>query len=215
MYVFLFITLNISCHSLRACRAFAENQLITLWEFPCMLFVAFPLLCLIFFLWIQFFLVWLLCLSVFLLGFVLYGTVCDSSTWVAISFPKLGKFSTKICCNSLSDPFSSSCSSGTPIIQTMLWLMLSQKSLWWSISFFFLYSAPQQLFPPFCVPPHLSVLLPLKTWSKGKDIYIQALPTPLSFLHDNETLWLLWLSFSMYQIHTVSLTNQNLLIGVI
>ena len=27
-------------------------------------------------------------------------------------------------------------------------------------SFFFLYSAPQQLFPPFCLPAHLFVLLP-------------------------------------------------------
>lgn len=34
---FLFITLIILCHSLLACRVSAENNLITLWGFPCML----------------------------------------------------------------------------------------------------------------------------------------------------------------------------------
>ena len=31
------------------------------------------------------------CLGVFLLGFILAGTLCASWTWVAISFPMLGK----------------------------------------------------------------------------------------------------------------------------
>jgi len=31
-------------------------------------------------------------LGMFLLAFTLYGTLCASWTWVAISFPKLGKF---------------------------------------------------------------------------------------------------------------------------
>ena len=35
------------------------------------------------------------CLGVFLLGFILYGTLCAFWIWVAISFPMLGKFSTK------------------------------------------------------------------------------------------------------------------------
>ena len=46
------------------------------------------------------------CLGVFLLGFILYGTRCASWTWVAISFPMLGKFSTIISSNIFLGPFS-------------------------------------------------------------------------------------------------------------
>ena len=46
-----------------------------------------------------------MCLGVFLLGFILYGTLCTSWTWVAISFPMLRKFLTIICLNIFSDPF--------------------------------------------------------------------------------------------------------------
>lgn len=70
-----FITLNISC--LLACSVSAEKSADSLRGFPCMLFVALPLVafnisfCL-------FFLVSLstVCLSVFLLGLILYGTLC-------------------------------------------------------------------------------------------------------------------------------------------
>ena len=48
------------------------------------------------------------------LGFILYGTLCVSWTWVTISFPMLGKFSTIISSNIFSDPFFFSSSSGTP-----------------------------------------------------------------------------------------------------
>ena len=37
-----------------------------------------------------------MCLGVFLLRFILPGSLCASCTWVAISFPMLGKFSTLI-----------------------------------------------------------------------------------------------------------------------
>ena len=40
-----------------------------------------------------------ICLGVFLLGFILPGTLSASWTWVAISFPMLGKFSTIISSN--------------------------------------------------------------------------------------------------------------------
>ena len=33
------------------------------------------------------------CLSMFLLGFILPGTLCASCTWLTISFPMVGKFS--------------------------------------------------------------------------------------------------------------------------
>ena len=45
---FPFSTLNISCSSVLACRISAENQLLSIWGFLCMLLVASPLLLLIF-----------------------------------------------------------------------------------------------------------------------------------------------------------------------
>ena len=44
-----FSTLNISCHSLLACRVLLKDQLLSLWGFPCMLLVPSTLLLLIFF----------------------------------------------------------------------------------------------------------------------------------------------------------------------
>ena len=46
---FPFSTLNISCHSLLACRVLLKDQLLSLWGFPCMLLVPSTLLLLIFF----------------------------------------------------------------------------------------------------------------------------------------------------------------------
>ena len=80
-----------------------------------------------------------MCLGVFLLGCNLYGTLCSSWTWVAISFPMLGKFSTIISSNVFSGPFCLSSPSGTPIMQMLLCLMLSQRSLR-LFSFFFFHS---------------------------------------------------------------------------
>ena len=76
------------------------------------------------------------CLGMFLLGFILPGTLCSFWTWVAISFPMLGKFSTIVSSNIFSDPFSLSSPSGTPIMRMLVHLMLSQSSLRLS-SFFF------------------------------------------------------------------------------
>ena len=66
-----------------------------------------------------------LCLVMFLLGFILYGTRCASWTWVAISFPMLGKFLTIISSNIFSGPFSLSSPSGIPIMQMLLHLIFS------------------------------------------------------------------------------------------
>ena len=102
------------------------------------------------------------CLGVFLLGFILYGTLCTSWTWLTISFLILGKFSTIISSNIFSVPFFFSSSSGTPIIRMLLHLMLSQRSLRLSSILFILFSL-------FCcavvistvfLPGHLSAFLP-------------------------------------------------------
>ena len=70
-----------------------------------------------------------MCLGVFLLGCILYGTLCASWTWLTLSFPMLGKFSTTISSNIFSVPFFFFSSHGTPIIRMLVCLMLSQTSL--------------------------------------------------------------------------------------
>ena len=102
------------------------------------------------------------CLGVFLLGFILPGTLCAYWTWLTDSFPMLGKLSDIISSNIFSGPFSLPLPSGTPIMWMLVHLMLSQRSLRLSYfySFCFLYSVLWWWFPPFCPPGHLSVLLP-------------------------------------------------------
>ena len=80
-----------------------------------------------------------MCLGVFLLGFILYRTLCASWTWLTISFPMLGKFSTIISSNIFSDPFFFF-SYGTPKIRMLVHLMLSQRSLRLSSILFILFS---------------------------------------------------------------------------
>ena len=74
---FPFSSLNISCHSLLACRVSAERLAVKHMVFPlhvacCFSLAAFNLLslCLVFVSLI------IMCLGVFLLGFILYGTLC-------------------------------------------------------------------------------------------------------------------------------------------
>ena len=95
-----------------------------------------------------------MCLGMFLLGFILYGTLCASCTWLTISFSMLGKFTTIIASKIFSYPFFFSSSSVTPIIR-MLVIWHCPRGLWdchQFFSFFLLYSAIQKLFPPFCLP---------------------------------------------------------------
>src|SRR5574341_170991 len=69
-----------------------------------------------------------MCLGVFLLGFIRFGTLWVSWTWVIILFPILGKFSTIISSSIFSWSFFLS-SSGTPVIQMLGHLTLSWRSL--------------------------------------------------------------------------------------
>ena len=96
-----------------------------------MVFVAFPLLLLIFFsLSLIFVSLIAMCLGIFLLGFILSGTLCTSWTWVSISFPLLGNFfSYCLFRYFLRSLFSLSSPSGAPIMQMLVCLMLSQRSL--------------------------------------------------------------------------------------
>ena len=68
-----------------------------------------------------------MCLGVFHLGFILFGILWVSWTWVAIPFPILGKFSAIISSSNFSRPFF--LSSGTPRIQMLGRLTLSQRPL--------------------------------------------------------------------------------------
>ena len=94
-----------------------------------MLLVASPLLLLIFCLCLVFVSLISMCLGMFLLEFILYGSLCVSWSLLAISFSMLGKFSTIISSKIFSYPFFSSSSSGTPIIQMLVCVIWSQRSL--------------------------------------------------------------------------------------
>ena len=102
-----------------------------------------------------------MCLGMFHLGFILFGTLWVSWTWVAISFSILGKFSTIISSSIFSWPFFLSSSSETPMIRMLGYLTLSQTSLRLSSFLLILFSFfLSTLFPPFYLPPHLSYLQP-------------------------------------------------------
>ena len=136
---FPFSTLNISCHFLLACRVSAERSAVKHMGFP--LYVAFPLLLLIFFFVCSVFVsLFSMCLGLFLLEFILYGPLCASWTWLTISFSRLGKFSTIISSKIFSYPFFFFSSSGTPIIQMLVCLILSQRSLRQSSILFILFT---------------------------------------------------------------------------
>ena len=156
-------------HSLLAWRVSANRSAVECMGFPmyvtcCFSLAAFSILslCLIFVSLIS------MCLSVFLLGFILYGILYAPWTWLTISFPNLGKFSTIISSKIFSYPFFFSSSTGTLIIWLLMQLILSLRSLRLSslrltedsLHFFLLYSALQQLFLPFYHPAHFSILLP-------------------------------------------------------
>ena len=104
---FPFITLNILWHSLPSCRVSVEKSADSLMGVPLYVIchfspVAFNTLSLS----LIFVSLIAMCLSVFLLVFILPGTLCASWTWLTISFPTLGKFSASMSSTIFSGPFS-------------------------------------------------------------------------------------------------------------
>ena len=161
-----------SCHSLLACRVSAEKSAVNLMGVPLYVICYFSLfafnnfsLSLIFVNLIT------MCLGMFLLGFILPGTLCASWTWVAISFPMLGKFSTLISSNIFSGPFSLSFPSGTRIMRMLLRLMLSQRSLRLSSFLFILFSSVPHRSSFFLTSPLTFLDIGLKKWESinGKE----------------------------------------------
>jgi len=123
-----FITLRMFCHSLLAWRVTIEIWAVILRVIPLCVICCFSLatfnicsLCLIFVNLIN------MCLGVFHLWFILWGDSLGFWTWVNISFPILGKFSTIISSSIFSWSFF--LSSGTPLIWMLGRLTLSWRSL--------------------------------------------------------------------------------------
>ena len=138
-----------SSHSFLAWRVSFEESAVILMGIPLCVICCFSLaafnicyLCLIFVNLIN------NCLGAFHLGFLLFGNLWVSWTWVTISFPILGKFSTIISSSIFSWPFFLSSSSGTPMIQMLGLLTLSQRSLRLSSFFKIIFSSLLHLFPP-------------------------------------------------------------------
>ena len=99
-----------------------------------------------------------LCLGVFLLGFILPGTMHFLDLVDYFLFHVREVFSYYFFKYFLGSFLSSP--SGTPIMWMLAHLMLSQWFLRLSSLYFFLYSVLQQWFPSFCPPGHLSILWP-------------------------------------------------------
>ena len=85
-------TLSISCHSPLACRVSAERPAVKLMGFPWYVTCYFSLAAFNFLsLWLFFVSLSSICLGMFLLGFILDGTLCVSCTW-PFPFPCWGNF---------------------------------------------------------------------------------------------------------------------------
>ena len=149
---FPFITLNISYHSLLVCRVSVQKSSDSLWEFPCMLFVIFPMLLSILYLWLQFLSVWLLCVSVCSsLGLAFLGfSVLPVLGWL-FPLPCSGRF-WLLSLQIFSQVLSLSLLLLGPLMWVLLPLMLSERSLR-------LFSFIFTLFSVFCSVAVISTIL--------------------------------------------------------
>ena len=128
-----------SCHSLLACRVSAERSAVNLMGIPfyvicCFFLAAFN----IFALYLVFDSLINMCLGVFLLGFILPGTLCFLEL-IDYFLSHIREVSNIIYSNIFSIPFFFS-SAVTPIIRMLVHLMLSQWSLRLSSILFILFS---------------------------------------------------------------------------
>ena len=137
---FPFSTLNVSCHSLLACRVSAERSAVkhmgfSLYVTCCFSLADFNILSL----YLVFVSLVSMCLGVFLLGFILYGTLCLLDL-IDYFHSHVGEIFNYNLFKIFSHTFFFSPSSGTPIIQMLVHLILAQRSLRLSSVLFILYS---------------------------------------------------------------------------
>ena len=135
-----------------------KNQLITLWGFPCI--YCFSLAAFnIFSLYFIFVSLINMGLGVFLLGFILYGTLhfLDLGDYFLSHVREVFNYNFF---NYFLRPFLFLFFFWDPYKSNVVHLVLSQRSQKLSSFFFILYSVPWQRFPPFCLLGHLSILLP-------------------------------------------------------
>ena len=139
-------------HSLVACRVSAERSAVKHMGFPlyvtcCFSIAAFNILslCLVFVSLISMY------LGVFLLGFILYGTLCLLDLIDYFLFDVEEIFNYNLFKNFFI-PFLFLLFSWDPYNLMLLHLIVSQRSLFFS--FFLLYFALQKLLPPFYLPAH-------------------------------------------------------------
>ena len=104
----------------------------------------------------------MLCLVLDLFGFILFGTICVSCTWVSIFFVRFGKSSAIISTNTFLVSFSLSLLSGAPIMCRLACFILIYRChfvFFFFLKFVFLTAVLIGRFSLFCFPDHLFVFL--------------------------------------------------------
>ena len=153
-----------------------------------------------------------MCLGVFLFGFILYGILAPSWTWVAVSFLVLGKLLTIISSNILSWHFFLP-SSGAPMIRMLGCLTLSQRShffLFILLCFsYFHHSIFWLTYPFFCL--RYPTVHSLEWFSVQFSSVTQSCPTlcnPMNCSMAGLPVYHQFLKFTQTHVHRVSDTIQ-------
>ena len=135
-----------SCHSFLVYRVSAERSAVNLMGIPLCVICCFSLAAFnMFSFYLTFDSLINMCCGMFLLGFFLYGTLCASWTWLTISIPILGMFSTIVSSNIFWVPFYFSSSSETVhnSFHSFIFFLLSSR--------YFHYFIFQVTYPFFCL----------------------------------------------------------------
>lgn len=101
---FLFITLNVLCHSFLICQAYTEKSGESLLGVPLYITSYFPLAAFKI-LSLNFVILIITCLDIAPFQLISFGTLCTFCIWMSISFPRLDKFSAIISSKIISAPF--------------------------------------------------------------------------------------------------------------